>query len=217
MLPKLSVKKPMTIFVAVIVVIVLGIVSVFKMTPDLLPNMDFPYAIILTTYPGQTPETVESVVTKPLEQSLSTIDGVKTITSTSSDNYSILTLEFEDGTNMDTATVDMRGNLDTIKDAWPDGVGSPYLMKINPNMMPVAMVAVDYDGYDTVQISDYVNNKLKNQLEGIDGVASVSTKGIVTQKENVIISQTKIDALNAKINDALNDKFGDAEKVTLKF
>lgn len=212
MLPKLSVKKPMTIFVAVIVVIVLGIVSVFKMTPDLLPNMDFPYAIILTTYPGQTPETVESVVTKPLEQSLSTIDGLKTITSTSSDNYSMLTLEFEDGTNMDTATVDMRGNLDTIKDAWPDGVGSPYLMKINPNMMPVAMVAVDYDGYDTVQISDYVNNELKNQLEGIDGVASVSTKGIVTQKENVIISQTKIDALNAKINDALNDKFGDAEK-----
>lgn len=212
MLPKLSVKKPMTIFVAVIVVIVLGIVSVFKMTPDLLPNMDFPYAIILTTYPGQTPETVESVVTKPLEQSLSTIDGVKTITSTSSDNYSMLTLEFEDGTNMDTATVDMRGNLDTIKDAWPDGVGSPYLMKINPNMMPVAMVAVDYDGYDTVQISDYVNNELKNQLEGIDGVASVSTKGIVTQKENVIISQAKIDALNAKINDALNDKFGDAEK-----
>ena len=212
MLPKLSVKKPMTIFVAVIVVIVLGIVSVFKMTPDLLPNMDFPYAIILTTYPGQTPETVESVVTKPLEQSLSTIDGVKTITSTSSDNYSMLTLEFEDGTNMDTATVDMRGNLDTIKDAWPDGVGSPYLMKINPNMMPVAMVAVDYDGYDTVQISDYVNNELKNQLEGIEGVASVSTKGIVTQKENVIISQTKIDALNAKINDALNDKFGDAEK-----
>lgn len=212
MLPKLSVKKPMTIFVAVIVVIVLGIVSVFKMTPDLLPNMDFPYAIILTTYPGQTPETVESVVTKPLEQSLSTIDGVKTITSTSSDNYSMLTLEFEDGTNMDTATVDMRGNLDTIKDAWPDSVGSPYLMKINPNMMPVAMVAVDYDGYDTVQISDYVNNELKNQLEGIDGVASVSTKGIVTQKENVIISQTKIDALNAKINDALNDKFGDAEK-----
>lgn len=212
MLPKLSVKKPMTIFVAVIVVIVLGIVSVFKMTPDLLPNMDFPYAIILTTYPGQTPETVESVVTKPLEQSLSTIDGVKTITSTSSDNYSMLTLEFEDGTNMDTATVDMRGNLDTIKDAWPDGVGSPYLMKINPNMMPVAMVAVDYDGYDTVQISNYVNNELKNQLEEIDGVASVSTKGIVTQKENVIISQTKIDALNAKINDALNDKFGDAEK-----
>ena len=212
MLPKLSVKKPMTIFVAVIVVIVLGIVSVFKMTPDLLPNMDFPYAIIITTYPGQTPETVESVVTKPLEQSLSTIDGVKTITSTSSDNYSMLTLEFEDGTNMDTATVDMRGNLDTIKDAWPDGVGSPYLMKINPDMMPVAMVAVDYDGYDTVQISDYVNNELKNQLEGIDGVASVSTKGIVTQKENVIISQTKIDALNAKINDALNDKFGDAEK-----
>lgn len=211
MLPKLSVKKPMTIFVAVVVVIVLGIVSVLKMTPDLLPNMDMPYAIIITTYPGQTPETVETVVTKPLEQSISTIDGVKVITSTSSDNYSMVTLEFADGTNMDTATIDMRSSLDTIKDLWPDGVGSPYLLKINPTMMPVAMVAVDYEGYDTVQISDYVNNELKNQLEGIDGVASVNTKGIVTEKENVIVSQTKIDALNQKIEDALNEKFGEAE------
>ena len=93
MLSKLSVKKPMTIFVAVIIVLVLGFVSFFRMTPDLLPNMDLPYAMIMTAYAGQTPETVESVVTKPLEQSISTIDGVKEVTSTSSENYSLVILE----------------------------------------------------------------------------------------------------------------------------
>ena len=141
MLSKISVKKPMTVLVAVVLVLVLGIVSFFKMTPDLLPNMDFPYAVIMTTYAGQTPEAVETTVSKPLEQSMSAIDGVKEITSTSSDNYSLLMIEFEDGTNMDSATVDMRSSLDTIKGNWPDGVGTPYLIKINPNILPVAMTA----------------------------------------------------------------------------
>lgn len=211
MLPKLSVKKPMTIFVAVVIVITLGIVSFTRMTPDLLPNMDFPYAIIMTTYVGQTPETVEMTVSKPLEASLSTIDGVKEINSTSSDNYSMVIIEFEDGTNMDTATVDMRGSLDTISDNWPDGVGTPYLIKINPNMMPVSIAAVDYKGYENTELSNFVKDELLNTLEGIDGVASVSTKGIITEKENVILSQSKIDALNKKISKALNDKFADAE------
>lgn len=211
MLSKLSVKKPMTIFVAVVIVLVLGFVSFFKMTPDLLPNMEFPYAMIMTTYGGQTPETVETTVTKPLEQSLATIDGVKGVTSTSAENYSLVVIEFEDGTNMDTATVDMRSSLDTISDAWPDGVGTPYLIKANPNMMPVALAAVDYDGKSQTELSDYVNNELMNSLEGIDGVASVSSKGLVTEQENVVISQSKIDRLNQKISDALDEQFGDAE------
>ena len=211
MLSKLSVKKPMTIFVAVIIVLVLGFVSFFRMTPDLLPNMDLPYAMIMTAYAGQTPETVESVVTKPLEQSISTIDGVKEVTSTSSENYSLVILEFEDGTNMDTATVDMRSSIDTISDSWPDGVGTPYLIKANPNMLPVSLVAVDYEGKSRNELSNYVSNKLMNGLEGIDGVASVSSKGIVTEKENIVISQKKIDALNEKISAALNNQFGDAE------
>lgn len=211
MLSKFSVKKPMTVFVCVVLVLVLGIVSFTKMTPDLLPNMDFPYALIMTTYAGQTPETVEVTVSKPLEQSMSTIDGVKEITSSSANNYSILMIEFEDGTNMDTATVDMRSSLDTIADSWPDGVGTPYLLKINPNMLPVAMVAVDYEGKDRNELSDYVTNELMNELEGIDGVASVSDKGVVVEKENVVISQKKIDALNKKISAALDDQFADAE------
>ena len=211
MLSKFSVKKPMTVFVCVVIIIVLGVVSFTKMTPDLLPNMDFPYAMIMTTYGGQTPETVEATVTKPLEQSISTIDGVKEITSNSAENYSVLIIEFEDGTNMDTATVDLRSSLDTISDNWPDGVGTPYLIKANPSMLPVAMTAVEYEGKGRNELSDYVSNELINKLEGIDGVASVSDKGIVVEEENIVISQKKIDALNKKISAALDDRFADAE------
>lgn len=211
MLSKFSVKKPMTVFVCVVIIIVLGVVSFLKMTPDLLPNMDFPYAMIMTTYGGQTPETVEATVAKPLEQSISTIDGVKDITSNSAENYSVLIIEFEDGTNMDTATVDLRSSLDTISDNWPDGVGTPYLIKANPSILPVAMAAVEYEGKDRNELSDYVSDELLNKLEGIDGVASVSDKGIVVEKENVVISQKKIDALNKKISAALDDQFSDAE------
>lgn len=211
MLSKFSVKKPMTVFVCVVIIIVLGAVSFLKMTPDLLPNMDFPYAMIMTTYGGQTPETVEATVTKPLEQSISTIDGVKDITSNSAENYSVLIIEFEDGTNMDTATVDLRSSLDTISDNWPDGVGTPYLIKANPSILPVAMTAVEYEGKDRNELSNYVSDELLNKLEGIDGVASVSDKGIVVEKENVVISQKKIDALNKKISAALDDQFSDAE------
>ncbi|MBQ1453838.1 MAG: efflux RND transporter permease subunit [Ruminococcus sp.] len=211
MLSRLSVKKPMTIFVAVIMVLVLGVVSFSKMTPDLMPNMDLPYAVVLTTYIGQTPETVETTVTKPTEQSLSVIDGVKQIRSASSDNYSMCMIEFQDGTNMNTATVDVRSALDVLSDNWPDAVGAPYLIKINPNILPVAMIAVDYEGKDRRELSEFVSDTLINRLEGVDGVASVNGKGILVEKENVVISQSKLDALNKKIQAALDSQFADAE------
>ena len=99
---KFSVKKPLTIFVAVIAVLVLGVVAFTRMTPDLLPNMDFPYVIVMTTYPGATPEKVEEEVSKPLEQSMSTLEHIKEVTSTSSENVSMVMLEFEESVNMDT-------------------------------------------------------------------------------------------------------------------
>ena len=211
MLSKFSVRKPMTVFVSVVVVLVLGIVSFTRMTPDLLPNMDFPYVIIMTTYGGQTPETVETVVSKPLEQALSVVDGVKTVTSQSAENYSVIMIEFEDGTNMDSATVDVRSGLDAISDLWPDEVGAPYLIKVNPNILPVAMAAVDFEGKDRQEISDFVSSELMNKIEAIDGVASVSDKGLVVEKENIVLSQEKIDKLNEKIAAALDDQFADAE------
>ena len=212
MLSRLSVKKPMTIFVAAVLIIVLGVVSFLRMTPDLLPNLDLPYALILTSYIGQTPETVESTVTKPLEQSVTTIDGVKEARSMSNDNYSMCIIEFEDGTDMNTATVDLRSSLDTLTDSWDDAVGTPYLIKVNPNMLPVAMIAVNYEGKERNEISEFVSDTLMNRLEGIDGVASVADKGVVTEKEKVVISQTKLDSLNKKINAALDSQFADAEE-----
>lgn len=212
MISKFSVKKPMTVFVAVVLVIVLGIVAFLKMTPDLMPNMDLPYALVLTTYPGQNPETVETVVTKPLESAIAVIDGVEQVRSTSNDSYSMCVIEFADGTDMNTATIDVRAVLDTLSDNWDDAVGSPYLIKINPNILPVAMLAVDYEGKDRTGISDFVSETLLNRLEGIDGVASVSDRGVVVEKENVVLSQKKLDALNKKINAALDSRFDEAEE-----
>ncbi len=212
MLSKFSVKKPMTVFVAVIIVIVLGIVSFTRMTPDLMPNLDLPYVVVVTTYPGQSPETVETTVTKPLESSMATLENIKNVTSTSSENYSMLMLEFQEVTNMDSVSVDIQGKIDTIEGAWPESVGTPMLIKINPNIMPVAMAAVNYEGKDRAELSEYLEDKLQNQLEGIDGVASISTMGVLEESENVVINQDKLDALNKKIEKTLNDKFGEAEE-----
>lgn len=211
MLSKLSVKKPMTVFVAVVLIIVLGIVSYMNMTPDLLPDFEMPYVVIMTTYPGQSPEAVEKTVTKPLEASMSTLENISNVTSTSAENYSMLMLEFEDGTNMDSVTVDIRGKIDTLKGSWPDEVGTPSLLKINPNIMPVAVAAVNYEGKSRAELSYYLENTLQNKLEGINGVASINAMGVLEESENVVISQEKLDKLNKKIEDALNDKFGEAE------
>ena len=135
MISKFSVKKAYTVIVGIVLVIILGVVAYTKMTVDLLPNMEFPYAIIMTTYPGASPEAVETGVTKPIEQALATIDNVKEISSVSAENYSMVILEFNQDTNMDTATVDMRESLDQITGYFDETVGSPFILKMNPNMM----------------------------------------------------------------------------------
>ena len=112
MLSRLSVKKPMTVFVCVMLVLILGVMSFINMTTDLLPNMDLPYAIAYTTYIGASPEQVEQSVTKTLEGALATTSGVKNITSISQENVSIVVLEFEEGTGMDSAMIEMNASLD---------------------------------------------------------------------------------------------------------
>ncbi|MBQ7522765.1 MAG: efflux RND transporter permease subunit [Clostridia bacterium] len=208
---KFSVKKPMTVFVAVILVIVLGVVSFTSMTPNLLPNMDFPYVIIMTAYPGANPELVETEVTRPLEQALSVLDGVKQVTSTSADNYSTVALEYEDGKNMDSAMVDINSSINTLTGSWNDMVASPVIMKINPDMMPAAVVAVDVEGMDTVELSEYVSDTLLNQLEGVDGVASVSKIGSITESIHVVIDEKKLQKINTKIQKAIDDKFDEGK------
>ena len=141
-MPKFSVKKPLTVFVAVVAVLVLGVVAYLRMTPDLLPNMNFPYIMIMTTYPGASPEKVEAEVTKPMEQAMTTLEHIKEVTSKSSENYSMVMLEFEESVNMDTIGVDIQQKLISLAAAWDDMVSSPYVLKINPSMLPVEVAAV---------------------------------------------------------------------------
>ena len=207
---KFSVKKPLTVFVAVIAVIVLGIVAYLNMTPDLLPNMNFPYVMIMTTYPGATPEKVEAEITKPLEQSMSTLEHIKEVSSTSSENYSMVMLEFEDSVNMDTIGVDIQQNISTLQSDWDAMVGAPYVLKINPSLLPIQVAAVSMEGMDTVALTEFLDETLMNKLEGIAGVARVSTSGTVEQQLHVVLDQNKIDALNESIRDAINGKMDEA-------
>lgn len=210
-MPKFSVKKPFTVFVAVIAILVLGVVAYTKMTPDLMPNMDLPYVLVVTTYPGATPEKVETTITKPLEQSFATLDKIKSINSTSSENYSLITLEFSDDVNMDTISVDILQNVDLVSGYWEDTVGTPYILKINPSMLPVAVTAVGMEGMDTAQLSAFVDEEILPKLEGIEGVASVDASGLVDTQVNVVINQDKIDEVNKKITASLDKEFADAK------
>jgi len=211
MISKFSVKKAYTVVVGIILVIILGVVSYTKMTIDLLPNMEFPYAIIMTTYPGASPESVEMGVTKPIEQAIATIDNIKDIRSVSAENYSMVILEFNQDTNMDSATVDMRESLDQITGYFDESVGNPFIMKINPNMMPIAVTALEKEGLSVAELSEYVTNELEPEIEGVQGVASVTTMGVIEESVQVVIRKDKVDAINKKVKKSLDKKFKDAE------
>lgn len=207
---KFSVRKPLTVFMVVIVILILGVVSFMNMTPDLLPNMDFPYVIIMTAYPGASPESVEAEITKPMEQSMATLEHIKNVTSNSSENYSLVMLEFEESVNMDTIGVDIQQNLSALSGSWDDAVGSPYVLKINPSVLPVEVAAVSMEGMDVIELSDFVEETLLPKLEGVTGVASISTMGTVTRQVHVIIDEDKINDVNARLEAAVNGQLDDA-------
>ena len=206
---KFSVKKPFTVFVAVIAILVLGVVAFLKMTPDLLPNMNFPYVMIMTTYPGASPEKVEQEITKPLEQAMSTLEHIKEVTSTSSENYSMVLLEFEESANLDVLGVDIQQNLTALSAQWDDMVGAPYVLKINPSLLPVEVAAVTMEGMTTLELTEFLDDTLMNKLEGIPGVARITASGAIHQELHVVLDQDKIDAVNEKIRDAINGKLDD--------
>ena len=208
---KYSVKKPFTVFVAVILILVTGIVSYTKMTPDLFPDIDMPYVIVVTPYPGATPEKVEGTVTKPMEQSLATLTDIKNVQSISNANYSMIVLEFENSVNMDTISSDILQKINLISGSWEDMVGTPTIMKLNPNMIPVNVAAVSCEGMDRSELSAFVSDTLMNQLEGTTGVASIDDAGILEEQVNVVISQDKIDEINNKILASVDAQLADAQ------
>ena len=212
MISKFSVKKPYTILVGVIMVIVLGIVSFSKMTTDLLPSINLPYVIVMTTYVGASPETVESVVTKPVESSMATVSNIENISSVSSENYSMVILEFSQTTDMNAVSLEIRENLDQVKSFWDDSVGNPIIMKLNPDMMPVMVAAVGLEDSTNSEVSEYAQNTIEPDLESIEGVASVDATGLIVESVNVIIRQDKIDAINQQVFGYIEDEMKDKEQ-----
>ncbi|MCR5847166.1 MAG: efflux RND transporter permease subunit [Lachnospiraceae bacterium] len=209
---KYSVRKPYTVLVGVLLVIVLGLVSLLRMTADLLPNMSLPYVVVITMYPGGSPEEVERNVTAPIEASMATTSNISTIQSTSYNNYSLVILEYEQSSNMDSIVIEMQQKLDQLSGSFPTGVTSPMIMKLDPSMLPVMVASADVEGMDQIEISDYVNTTVIPYLESIEGVASVSTIGSVEEKIQITLDEKKIKKINVQVMREIEDGFTEAQE-----
>lgn len=208
---KYSVKKPFTVLVAVIIVLVIGFVSLTGMKTDLLPEMSMPYMLVITTYPGASPEKVEENVTKPMESTLGTINGVENVTSSSAENYSMVMLEFAEDTSMDSAMVKVSSVTNQIESSLPETCGTPNIMEISMDMMATMYASVSYEGKDIYELSDFAEEVVVPYFERQAGVASVSDLGIVEQTIEVRLNQEKIDKINEQILLLTNDKLADAK------
>lgn len=213
MIAKFSVKKPLTVFVVTLAVVILGVVSYMKMTPDLMPNMDFPYVIVVTSDPGASPESIEKEITRPIEESMSTLDHIKSITSTSQNSASMVVLEFEDGTDMNTLSLDIQQKLTALESGWDESVSTPYTLKINPSMLPVMVAAISYEGKEVEELSDFVNEELEQKLTGISGVASVDITGTLERQMHVVLDGEKLDKVSAEMLVEAEKMLDDAEKL----
>ncbi len=211
-MPKYCVKRPFTVVVAVIMVIVLGVISFQNMTTDLLPAIELPNVMVITTDPGASPERIETGVTAVLEAGLGTVNGVTRVSSVSSQDVSMVALEFESGTNMDSAMVKLSTAVDQVKGHLPETAGTPMLLQITPDLMPVMMASVDMENSDLYQLSAYARDTLVPYLERQEGVASVSTTGLVEQMVEVRLDQQKIDDINTRVLAGVDGKLADARR-----
>ena len=208
---KYCVKKPYTVVVAVVMVIVLGVISFMNMVTDLLPAMELPYVVVVTTMPGASPEQVESQITAPLEAGLGTVNGVANVTSTSSENVSTVVLEFDGGTNMDSAMVNLSTAVDQVRGALPNTAGNPMLLQISPDMLPVMIAAVDMEGMDVYQLTDFASETVIPAFERQAGVASVSGTGLVEKSVEIRLNEEKIEAINTKVLASVDEELADAK------
>ncbi|MCF7925537.1 MAG: efflux RND transporter permease subunit [Candidatus Izimaplasma sp.] len=194
-----SVNKAITVFMAVIIVIVFGVVSYTNLTTDLLPSLNIPYSVVVTYYPGKSPEEIEQLVTRPIEESLATTTNIKEMNSTSSENVSMVILEFNSDTSMDSAILEMRENLDMIASQLPDDVMDPMIIKLNPDLMPVMQLSVSQEGLSEQALTTYVVEDVIPRIERIKGVASVSISGAYESDVHVVLDQAAIDTINTQL------------------
>ncbi len=175
-LSHLSIRRPVTVLMVIIAMLIFGFISFPKMAVDLMPEMNLPVAVVATTVDGGTPEEVEKLVTKPIEESLASIANVDTIQSSSVSGSSLVVIMFNWGTDIDQATLDMRDKVGIIEGMLPDSAGSPKILKFDPNSEPVMTLALS--GHENVgELKSIADNLIKTNLERIDGVASVGING----------------------------------------
>lgn len=208
---KFSVKKPFTILVGVIMVLMLGVVAITKMQTNLLPDVSTPYLMVVTVYPGASPERVESEVSDVLQNAL-TVPGVENITATSAENYSLLLMQFADDTDMNSALVKVSNKLDQVVSELPDICLTPSIIEYSLNMNAFMTVAVSREGSDVYELSDFVKDTLVPYIQRKGGVSSVSANGLVDKMVQVQLSQEKIDEVNAQLLELINVQLNEAQQ-----
>ena len=206
---KFSVKKPFTVLVAVVMVLILGFVAITKMQTNLLPDVSTPYLMVVTVYPGASPERVESEVSDVLQNAL-TVPGVENITATSAENYSLLLMHFTDDTDMNSALVKVSNKLDQAKSDLPSSCLTPSIIEYSLNMNAFMTVAVSREGSDIYQMSELVKDTLVPYVQRKGGVSNVSSSGLVEKLVQVQLNQDKVDEINAQLLDLIDTKLADA-------
>lgn len=195
---KTAVSKPVSTFMVFTAVIVMGIYSLINIPVDLYPEIDPPFLSVMTTYSGASAADIETNITKRLEDALNTVDNVKEVTSVSSDNLSVITLEFNWGADLNESTNEVRDVIDRIYDFMPDDVDRPTIFKFNTNMMPIVFFAVtaeeSYPGLDKI-----LDEKIINPLNRINGVGSVSIIGAPRRVVYVDADPRRLDAYHLTI------------------
>ena len=209
---KFSVKKPFTVLVAVIMVLMLGFVSISNMQTNLLPDVSTPYLMVVTVYPGASPERVESEVSDVMQNALGTVAGVEKVTATSAENYSLLLMQFSDDTDMNSAMVKVSNKVDQTTSSLPSSCLTPSIIEYSLNMNAFMTVAVSRDGSDVYDLSDFVSDTLVPYVERKGGVSSVSTNGLIEKMVQVQLSQEKINAINEKLLEVIDVQLADARK-----
>ena len=209
---KFSVKKPFTVLVAVIMVLMLGFVSISNMQTNLLPDVNTPFLMVVTVYPGASPERVESEVSDVMQNALGTVAGVESVTATSAENYSLLLMQFSDDTDMNSAMVKVSNKVDQTTASLPSSCLTPSIIEYSLNMNAFMTAAVSREGSDVYDLSEFVSDTLVPYVERKGGVSSVSTNGLIEKMVQVQLSQEKIDAINEKLLEVIDVQLADARK-----
>ncbi len=196
---KFSVKRPVTISMIVLIIIMFGMVSFSKMSVDLMPEMEFPILAVLTTYEGAGPEEVEENVTKPIEESMASVSGIDSITSISSSGMSIVIMMFDYDIDLDSATNSVRDKIEQAKFSLPDEVDDISVMKMDMNSMPIMMVTVSGER-SLNDIKTIVDDTIAPRLERINGVAAATTIGGDEQQVIITADPYKLSAYGLNIN-----------------